>query len=390
MHTAQEIEKAIRAAADPGKVKTLSGFFKTGKGQYGENDIFIGVPVPVIRSIAKQYIDTPLAELSILLHSPVHELRMAALLCMVEQFKKADEPQRAALYNAYLAHTACINNWDLVDLSASQIVGGYLEHRDHAPLYRLAQSPLLWEQRIAIVATWQWIRRGHLDDTLALADLLVGSYSYIIGSFLIKGGMALFIGALDECEFERYAPGDVKGNMSKTFEAAMTAIMRIEETMKKRKKGGSVQATVLLALLLWLPLASRAITKANADSAYARQQYQQAIKDYEELLGDGVSAELYYNLGNAYYRTDNITRAVLNYERALLLSPGDGDIRFNLQMARSKTIDKITQKAIPTFFILQKIRFKVSINQTWDKRTPIPRLMSHYLQKITFAALTNA
>lgn len=173
MHTAQEIEKAIRAAADPGKVKTLSGFFKTGKGQYGENDIFIGVPVPVIRNITKQYIDTPLAELTTLLHSPVHELRMAALLCMVEQFKKADETQRTALYNAYLAHTACINNWDLVDLSASQIVGGYLEHRDHAPLYRLAQSPLLWEQRIAIVATWQWIRRGHLDDTLALADLLL-------------------------------------------------------------------------------------------------------------------------------------------------------------------------------------------------------------------------
>lgn len=161
--------------------------------------------------------------------------------------------------------------------------------------------------------------------------------------------IALFIGALDECEFERYAPGDVKGNMSKTFEAAMTAIMRIEETMKKRKK--SAAATVLLlALMAWLPSDAGAITKANADSAYARQQYQQAIKDYEELLHDGVSAELYYNLGNAYYRTDNITRAVLNYERALLLSPGDGDIRFNLQMARSKTIDKITPES-EMFFV---------------------------------------
>ena len=173
MHTPQDMEKAIRAAANPAKAKVLSGFFKTGKGEYSENDIFIGVPVPVTRSIAKQYLDTPLAELTTLLHSPVHELRMVALLCMVEQFKKADEAQRTALYNTYLAHTACINNWDLVDLSASQIVGGYLEHRDHAPLYRLAQSPQLWEQRIAIVATWQWIRRGHLDDTLALADLLL-------------------------------------------------------------------------------------------------------------------------------------------------------------------------------------------------------------------------
>lgn len=163
--------------------------------------------------------------------------------------------------------------------------------------------------------------------------------------------IALFIGALDECEFERYAPGDVKGNMSKTFEAAMTAIMKIEETMKKRKKSAATTATVLLlALMAWLPSDAGAITKANADSAYARQQYQQAIKDYEELLHDGVSAELYYNLGNAYYRTDNITRAVLNYERALLLSPGDGDIRFNLQMARSKTIDKITPES-EMFFV---------------------------------------
>lgn len=163
--------------------------------------------------------------------------------------------------------------------------------------------------------------------------------------------IALFIGALDECEFERYAPGDVKGNMSKTFEAAMTAIMRIEETMKKRKKSAAATATVLLlALMAWLPSDAGAITKANADSAYARQQYQQAIKDYEELLHDGVSADLYYNLGNAYYRTDNITRAVLNYERALLLSPGDGDIRFNLQMARSKTIDKITPES-EMFFV---------------------------------------
>lgn len=163
--------------------------------------------------------------------------------------------------------------------------------------------------------------------------------------------IALFIEALDECEFERYAPGDVKGNMSKTFEAAMTAIMGIEETMKKRKKTAAGAAPMLLlAVMLWLPAAAQAITKANADSAYARQQYQQAIKDYEELLEGGVSAELYYNLGNAYYRTDNITQAVLNYERALLLSPGDGDIRFNLQMARSKTIDKITPES-EMFFV---------------------------------------
>ena len=147
-----------------------------------------------------------------------------------------------------------------------------------------------------------------------------------------------FMGALDECEFERYAPGDPKGNMNKVYEKAMTAIEKIEDTMKKRRHAAAAPAVLLLLLL---PMSASAVTKADADSAYVRGEYQQAIKDYEALLKQGASADLYYNLGNAYYRTENITRAVLNYERALLLSPSDRDIRFNLQMARSKTIDKI-------------------------------------------------
>ena len=156
-----------------------------------------------------------------------------------------------------------------------------------------------------------------------------------------------FIGALDECEFERYAPGDPKGNMNKVYEKAMTAIEKIEGSMKKRRT--TAKATVLL-LLLFLPLSGHAVTKAEADSAYIRGQYQQAIKDYEMLLKQGASADLYYNLGNAYYRSENITRAVLNYERALLLSPGDREIRFNLQIARAKTIDKIVPESEMFFF----------------------------------------
>ena len=156
-----------------------------------------------------------------------------------------------------------------------------------------------------------------------------------------------FIGALDECEFERYAPGDPKGNMNKVYEKAMTAIEKIEGSMKKRRP--AAKATVLL-LLLCLPLSGHAVTKAEADSAYVRGQYQQAIKDYEMLLKQGASADLYYNLGNAYYRSENITRAVLNYERALLLSPGDRDVRFNLQIARAKTIDKIVPESEMFFF----------------------------------------
>ena len=156
-----------------------------------------------------------------------------------------------------------------------------------------------------------------------------------------------FIGALDECEFERYAPGDPKGNMSKVYDKAMLAIEKIEEVMKK---AGRKSAATIAVLLMLLPMAANAATKADADSAYVNGNYQEAIKVYESLLKHGESAELYYNLGNAYYRTENITRAVLNYERALLLSPGDGDIRFNLQIARSKTIDKIVPES-EMFFV---------------------------------------
>ena len=158
-----------------------------------------------------------------------------------------------------------------------------------------------------------------------------------------------FIEALDECEFERYAPGDAAGNMNKTYESAATAIEKIEEVMKK-KNTRTRGTLVLLTLLFLFPMSIQAVTKQDADAEYSKGNYQQAIKDYEELLKAGESAEIYYNLGNAYYRTENITRAVLSYERALLLNPADEDIRFNLQMARSKTIDKITPESEMFFF----------------------------------------
>lgn len=162
---------------------------------------------------------------------------------------------------------------------------------------------------------------------------------------------SMFIRAVDECEYNRYAPGDTKGNMNQTFEAAMTAIIKIENVLRKKPGSKAPLSLILLAILIFaIPAPATAITKKNADDEYKKGNYIQAIRDYEELLKKGPSVELYYNLGNAYYRTDNITRAVLNYERALLLSPGDDDIRFNLQMARSKTIDKITPKS-EMFFV---------------------------------------
>ena len=162
-----------------------------------------------------------------------------------------------------------------------------------------------------------------------------------------------FLSAIDDCEMMRFAPGDPEGNMNKTFESAMTAIMEIENVMKKKSNKAKVSGfsfVLMILMLMLMPLSANAITKQNADDEYAKGNYQQAIKDYQEILKAGVSSEIYYNLGNAYYRTDNITQALLAYERALQLSPGDNDIRFNLQYARSKTIDKITPET-EMFFV---------------------------------------
>ena len=150
-----------------------------------------------------------------------------------------------------------------------------------------------------------------------------------------------FIAAIDECEYERYAPGDSQGNMSKTYDMAVKAIMDIEATMKSNKKAS---ALVLLALVMsTLPLATNAATKTSADQEYKRGNYPQAIADYKSLLKKTPSAEVYYNLGNAYFRSDSIPQAILAYERAALINPGNSYIRFNLQFTRGKTIDKVAE-----------------------------------------------
>lgn len=166
--------------------------------------------------------------------------------------------------------------------------------------------------------------------------------------------IGLFLEALDDCEFQRYAPGDPEGNMNKVYTKAMSAIEQIEGMMKKKKtKSTGKNAWLMLPLLMISLSASQdanAVTKAEADSAYVRGDFEHAVALYDSLLNEGVSSELYYNLGNAYYRLDDITHAILNYERAARLSPGDADIRFNLQMARSKTIDKVVPES-EMFFV---------------------------------------
>lgn len=171
---AKEIQEALEFLATPEKRDFLPYFFKTGKGQYGEGDKFLGVVVPDTRKVAKAHLDLSFSELKKLLKNEYHECRLCALLILVERFKKADEAERKVLYDFYLSQTQYVNNWDLVDLSSHYIVGAYLlDKDDRSILYQLAESKLLWDQRIAVVATWLFIRNEQFDDTIYLAEKLL-------------------------------------------------------------------------------------------------------------------------------------------------------------------------------------------------------------------------
>lgn len=172
MHNAKEIKESLIEIGNEEKAKNLRWFFKTGKGQYGEGDLFLGITVPENRMIAKHYMDTPLEELELLIADPYHEVRFCALLILVEQFKK-QKAQRERIVEFYLSQTQYINNWDLVDLSCPAILGNYLLDKERSLLDRLIHSNLLWEQRIAIVTNWTLIRKGELDDIFRLAEVVL-------------------------------------------------------------------------------------------------------------------------------------------------------------------------------------------------------------------------
>lgn len=167
------IRADLRSLGSPEKAKASAWFFKTGPGQYGEGDVFIGVTVPEQRKIAHNYAELPLSVVETLLRSQVHEERLTALLILVKQFMRGDDAARALIYDFYLAHTACINNWDLVDASAEYIVGSWLQDKDSFVLERLARSDSVWERRIAILATFYDIKRGEPTKALKIADLLL-------------------------------------------------------------------------------------------------------------------------------------------------------------------------------------------------------------------------
>ncbi len=171
--TAASLKRQIRAAVDPRQAYTVR-WFKTGKGQYAEHDRFLGVRVPTLRSIAARFEQLPLSQIESLLSARIHEYRYAGLLILVSQYRSSAPRRRDRIFRFYLAHTAGINSWDLVDISAPLILGAHLLCRPRRILRQLAASSVQWERRMAIVTTAAFIEQGDLKDTFAIAQLLLG------------------------------------------------------------------------------------------------------------------------------------------------------------------------------------------------------------------------
>ncbi|TSD95064.1 DNA alkylation repair protein [Skermania sp. ID1734] len=181
--TAAEVMAALAAVADPADAVHLQRFFKTGPGEYGEGDVFIGVRVPVTRRIAKDFADLPLTEIDKLLDSAVHEHRLTALVILNRQFARAaDDGVREHIVERYLAavRRGRVNNWDLVDASAENVLGPWLYERDRSLLFELAASDSMWERRVAVLSTFAFIKRGDPSTTLELAELLLGDRADLI------------------------------------------------------------------------------------------------------------------------------------------------------------------------------------------------------------------
>lgn len=168
-----KILKELKKYSSPKKVAILQRFFKTKKGEYGAGDKFIGVVVPDIRKVVKIYQDLELAEVVLSLHSPIHEERVCATLILVAQYKQADAKQQKKIFQLYLKNYKFINNWDLVDLSAPNIVGAYLRDKPKDILYKLAKSKNLWQKRIAIIATFDFIYHNRAEETIKIAKILL-------------------------------------------------------------------------------------------------------------------------------------------------------------------------------------------------------------------------
>lgn len=191
-----DLRRQLREATEPERAETLQRFFRTGPGEYGEGDVFLGVRVPETRKVARGFDALGEGDVLELLRSPIHEERLVALVMLVRRYERGDEAVCGRVYGLYLENTTWINNWDLVDASAPQIVGAHLLERDRTVLYRLARSSSLWERRISIMATFAFIRAGDFGDTLRLARVLLHDEHDLIHK--ATGWMLREVGKRDE------------------------------------------------------------------------------------------------------------------------------------------------------------------------------------------------
>ena len=191
-----EVLIRLKKKANNEKAQLLSRFFKTGKGEYGEGDVFWGINVPEQRIIAKEFVSIPLEELQKLFQSLVHECRLTALLILTYKFPKASEVEKKKIFNFYIRNTKYINNWDLVDVTCHKIVGAYLFDKDRSILYKLAKSKNLWEKRIAIISTFYFIQQRDFSDSIKIAEMLLSDKHDLIHKAV--GWMLREVGKRDE------------------------------------------------------------------------------------------------------------------------------------------------------------------------------------------------
>ena len=220
------LKKELKRLENPEQARILSKFFKTGKGEYGEGDIFLGIKVPEQRKVAKKYTDLPLKDTQTLLNSKIHEHRLTALLILVDKYQKSDN--KTQIVNNYLKNTKKVNNWDLVDLSAPQILGNYLLDKNKSILHKLAKSKNLWEKRIAIVSTWTFIRNNQFNDTLKISEILLNDKHDLIHKAV--GWMLREVGKKNQALEEKFLKKHYK-TMPRTM--LRYSIERFDE--KKRK-----------------------------------------------------------------------------------------------------------------------------------------------------------
>lgn len=198
----RRLQADVRKYSDKERSKILQRFFKTGPGEYAEGDIFLGIQVPLLRGLARQYQDLSLHETLRLLRSRIHEERLVSLLILILRYRNADASGKERIYRAYLGNTAYINNWDLVDVTAKHIIGDFLNDKDRTPLYELARSDSVWERRIAILATFHFIEHNDFEDTLKIGAILISDRHDLIHKAV--GWMLREVGKKDAAAEERF------------------------------------------------------------------------------------------------------------------------------------------------------------------------------------------